>query len=123
MRRLGFALAQPNLTEWKYLVRGDTFNGRGICVVAKISTTGKLVTRSFGKKNNLLIVEDIPVVSCTACGESCMTAETLHEIERIKMHRHSFAIKTSIWSFQDCDVWSWKKRFLLPARISVSRRI
>lgn len=30
-------------TEWKYLVRGDTFNGRGICVVAKISTTGKLV--------------------------------------------------------------------------------
>jgi hypothetical protein len=30
-------------TEWKYLVRGDTFNGRGVCVVAKISTTGKLV--------------------------------------------------------------------------------
>ena len=43
MRRLGFALAQPNLTEWKYLVQGDTFNGRGICVVAQIGTTGKLV--------------------------------------------------------------------------------
>ena len=56
----------------------------------------KLVTRSFGKKKDLLIIEDIPVVSCAACGESYMTAETLHEIERIKMHRHSFAVKRPV---------------------------
>jgi YgiT-type zinc finger domain-containing protein len=56
----------------------------------------KLVTRSFGKKKDLLIIEDIPVVSCAACGESYMAAETLHEIERIKMHRHSFAIKRPV---------------------------
>ncbi len=56
----------------------------------------KLVTRSFGKKKNLLIIEDIPVVSCAACGESYMTAETLHEIERIKIHRHSFAVKRPV---------------------------
>ena len=56
----------------------------------------KLVTRSFGKKKDLLIIEDIPVVSCPACGESYMTAETLHEIERIKMHRHSFSVKRPI---------------------------
>ena len=56
----------------------------------------KLVTRSFGKKTNLLIIEDIPVVSCAACGQSYMTAETLHEIERIKMHRHSFAVKRPV---------------------------
>jgi YgiT-type zinc finger domain-containing protein len=56
----------------------------------------KLVTRSFGKKNDLLIIEDIPVVSCAACGESYMTAETLHEVERIKMHRHSFAVKRPV---------------------------
>ena len=56
----------------------------------------KLVTRSFGKKKDLLIIEDIPVVSCPACGESYMTAETLHEIERIKMHRHSFSAKRSV---------------------------
>ena len=52
----------------------------------------KQVTRSFGKKKNLLIIEDIPVQSCPACGESYIKAETLHEIERIKMHRHSFAV-------------------------------
>ena len=56
----------------------------------------KLVTRSFGEKKNLLIIEDIPVVSCAAYGESYMTAETLHEIERIKIHRHSFAVKRTV---------------------------
>jgi YgiT-type zinc finger domain-containing protein len=56
----------------------------------------KLVTRSFGKKINLLIIEDIPVVSCAACGGSYMTAETPHEIERIKMHRHSLAVKRPV---------------------------
>jgi len=56
----------------------------------------KRVTRSFGKKKDLLIIEDIPVVSCAACGESYMTAETLHEVERIKMHRHSFAVKRPV---------------------------
>lgn len=29
--------------EWKYLVQGDTFKERGICVVAKMSIIGKLV--------------------------------------------------------------------------------
>jgi len=56
----------------------------------------KLVTRSFGKKKDLLIMEDIPVVSCAACGESYMTPETLQEIERIKIHRHSFAVKRPV---------------------------
>jgi len=58
--------------------------------------TVKLVTRSFGKKADLLIIEDIPVIACAACGESYMTAETLHEIERIKMHRHGFAVKRPV---------------------------
>jgi hypothetical protein len=30
-------------TEWKYLFEGATFQERGICVVTKISFTGKLV--------------------------------------------------------------------------------
>jgi YgiT-type zinc finger domain-containing protein len=62
----------------------------------KDGATTKQVTRSFGKKKTLLIIEDIPVLSCPSCGESYMTAETMHEIERIKMHRHSFAQKRPI---------------------------
>ncbi len=49
------------------------------------------VTRSYGKGANLLVIENVPVVVCQHCGESYLTAETLHEIERIKLHRRSFA--------------------------------
>lgn len=49
------------------------------------------ITRSYGKKDNLLVIENVPIVNCPHCGESYMTAETNHEIERIKMHRKEFA--------------------------------
>jgi len=62
----------------------------------KEGVTIKKVTRSFGKKKNLLIVEDIPAFFCPSCGESYMSAETMHEIERIKLHRHSFAVKRPV---------------------------
>jgi YgiT-type zinc finger domain-containing protein len=49
------------------------------------------VTRIYGKGTDLLVIENIPLVTCPHCGESYFTAETLHEIERIKLHRKSFA--------------------------------
>jgi len=49
------------------------------------------VSRSYGSGDNLLVIENIPRVSCPNCGESYFTAETLHEIERIKLHHRSFA--------------------------------
>ncbi|MBN1483160.1 MAG: type II toxin-antitoxin system MqsA family antitoxin [Chloroflexia bacterium] len=49
------------------------------------------VTRSYGQGDNLLVIENIPLLSCPHCGESYLTAETLHEIERIKLHRREFA--------------------------------
>jgi len=51
----------------------------------------RYVTRSYGKGANLLVIENIPLVSCPNCGESYFTAETLHEIERIKSQRNRFA--------------------------------
>ena len=47
----------------------------------------RYITRSYGKGDNVFVVEDVPVIVCTHCGESYLTAETLHEIERIKLHR------------------------------------
>ena len=49
------------------------------------------VARSYGKGKDLLVIENVPVVSCPHCGESYLTAETLHEIERIKRHQRSLA--------------------------------
>ena len=49
------------------------------------------VSRSFGRGADLLVIENVPMVSCPHCGESYLTAETLHEIERIKLHRKTMA--------------------------------
>ncbi len=56
----------------------------------------KLVSRSYGQGANLLVIENAPVVSCPHCGESYLTAETLHEIERIKLQREFFAVQRSV---------------------------
>ena len=51
----------------------------------------RYVTRNYGRGDKLLIIENIPINSCSHCGESYLSAETLHEIERIKIHRDGFA--------------------------------
>lgn len=56
--------------------------------------TGALVrrvSRSYGRGASLFVIENVPIVSCPHCGESYLTSETLHEIERIKLHRKAFA--------------------------------
>lgn len=53
-------------------------------------------TRSYGKGVNLLVIENVPVVVCPHCGESYLTAETLHEIERIKLLRRNLAKPRSV---------------------------
>ncbi|MGH9658930.1 MAG: type II toxin-antitoxin system MqsA family antitoxin [Bryobacteraceae bacterium] len=54
------------------------------------------LTRTYGKGSSLLVVENVPVVSCPDCGATYLTAETLHEIERIKAHRRSFAKRRNV---------------------------
>ena len=54
------------------------------------------VTRSYGKGENLLLIENVPAVSCPRCGESYLTAETMQEIERIKRDRHNLAAKRPV---------------------------
>jgi len=54
------------------------------------------MTRSYGKGANLLVIENVPVVVCPHCGESYLMAETLHEIERIKLLRRSLARSRSV---------------------------
>ena len=56
----------------------------------------RYITRTYGKGANLLVIENVPVVVCSSCGESYLTAETLHEIERIKLHRRSLAKPRSV---------------------------
>lgn len=54
------------------------------------------ITRSYGKGSNLLVIENIPAISCPSCGETYLTADTLHEIEHIKLHRRNFAVNRTV---------------------------
>ena len=54
------------------------------------------MTRSFGKGQELLLIERIPMLSCPHCGESWFTAHTMHEIGRIKRLRKSVAIERAV---------------------------
>ena len=54
------------------------------------------ITRTYGKGKDLLVIENIPVMSCPHCRESYFDAETLHEIERIKQHRKRLAVQRSV---------------------------
>ncbi|MEE8305548.1 MAG: type II toxin-antitoxin system MqsA family antitoxin [Candidatus Tectomicrobia bacterium] len=63
----------------------------GCDVCGQEGTRMRRVTRSYGKGDTLLIIENVPVVSCPHCVASYLTAQTLHEIDRIKRHRHELA--------------------------------
>jgi len=54
------------------------------------------VARTYGKGKDIFVIENVPVVTCPHCGESYLEAETLHEIERIKLHKKNFAVKRSV---------------------------
>ncbi len=54
------------------------------------------VTRSYGKGRDLLVIRNIPVIKCPSCGEAYFTADTLHEIERMKRHRDSLSAERAV---------------------------
>lgn len=63
-----------------------------ICdICGKEGARVRKITEAYGKGADLFLIENIPLIICPHCGESYFTAETLHEIERIKLHRKSFA--------------------------------
>lgn len=68
-----------------------------VCVhCGKAGAKVRHVAKSYGKGATLFVIENVPVISCPHCGESYLTAETLHEIERIKRHRQALAIPRSV---------------------------
>ena len=68
-----------------------------ICdVCGKPGARIRKVARTYGKGKDILVIENVPVITCPHCGESYLEAETLHEIERIKLHKKSFAVNRSV---------------------------
>ena len=54
------------------------------------------ITRILGRGQSAFLIEGVPVVNCPSCGESYLTAETLKEIERIRMHWRELSVDKKI---------------------------
>jgi YgiT-type zinc finger domain-containing protein len=65
-----------------------------VCGFAQART--RYVPRTYGKGKELLVIENVPVVSCPSCDASYLTSLTLREIDRIKRERKTLAVSTSI---------------------------
>ncbi len=44
-------------------------------------------TRAFGKGENIMMIENVPVISCRNCGMDFISAATLEQIEQLRVHR------------------------------------
>ena len=62
-------------------------------ICGKDTARTRHVTRSYGKGASLLVIENVPVISCSSCGQSYLDAETLNEIERIKSNRKKLTVR------------------------------
>jgi YgiT-type zinc finger domain-containing protein len=68
-----------------------------ICdVCGKKGARVRRVTRTLGRGSSTFMIENVPLVTCPACGESYFTAETLQEIERIRLHWRQLTVKKKI---------------------------
>ena len=65
-------------------------------ICGKSGARQRYISRSYGEGESLLVIEGVPVISCPHCGESYLTAYTLHEIERIKRQREGVAPKRPV---------------------------
>jgi len=65
-------------------------------ICGKAGVKIRRVSRSYGKGKQLLVIENVPIISCPSCGESYLTADTLHEIERLKRHHKTLGVERQI---------------------------
>lgn len=56
----------------------------------------RYLSRSYGKGETLLVIENVPIISCPDCGESYLTAATLHQIDRIKRDRKTLSVERPV---------------------------
>jgi YgiT-type zinc finger domain-containing protein len=49
----------------------------------------KETTRSFGRGDTLIVIENIPIIRCSNCHDSYLTADTARELDQIRKDRRS----------------------------------
>jgi len=53
-------------------------------------------TRCYGRGDGEFLIRNIPTIRCPHCGETYLTAQTLQELERIKVHHRELTVERRI---------------------------
>ena len=68
-----------------------------VCVLCgKKGARIRRVTRTCQHGRSSFLIEGVPSVICASCGQSYLTAETLKEIERIRMHWRQLTVDKKV---------------------------
>lgn len=54
------------------------------------------VTRTYGADADLLVIENVPIVTCPSCGESYMTSATMRHLDDLRERGQSVAVARSV---------------------------
>jgi YgiT-type zinc finger domain-containing protein len=65
-----------------------------ICGVAAAHTVKR--TKVFGKGAQMLVIEDIPFITCDNCHQTYTTAETMRALDEIRQNRSRLTVKREI---------------------------
>ncbi|HET7767394.1 MAG TPA: type II toxin-antitoxin system MqsA family antitoxin [Chloroflexota bacterium] len=74
----------------------DNHEVAACAVCGKPGARVRRVARTYGSGDELLVIENVPVVTCPSYGESYLTADTLREIEGINQERKSVAVERPV---------------------------
>jgi YgiT-type zinc finger domain-containing protein len=50
----------------------------------------------LGRGERMMLVDNVPVISCKNCGESYMTSDTIHKLDEIRVKQKEKSIKRKI---------------------------
>jgi YgiT-type zinc finger domain-containing protein len=53
-------------------------------------------TKVFGKGPQMIVIEDIPFISCDNCHQTYATAETMRALDEIRMNRERLTVPREI---------------------------
>ncbi len=65
-------------------------------VCGKQTTKVRPITKTYRLDGELVAIEHIPLIVCTACGESYLTADTKNSLERLKKDHKQLAVMQTI---------------------------
>lgn len=65
-----------------------------ICGVAAAHAVKR--TKVFGKGRRMIVIENIPFITCDNCHQTYATAETLRELDEIRLNRDRLTVPREI---------------------------